>query len=146
MFASSCVQFLPSFLRLSPQALPSVKTSIVGNPHPHPTARSLLSCAGTQTPFPLESNNASIRFLHRVVPAQGPGMQSSTAANRSKHTLTPFPALQYQMDGKQGCSQVQITFCSWVIESHSCEWGQAGTETYRVCLCCYVVVLPLASV
>lgn len=46
--------------------------------------------------------------------------------HRSTHALNPFPALQYQMDGKQECSQVQITSCSWVIESHSKERGQQG--------------------
>ncbi len=34
MFVSYYVQFLPSFLSLSPWALPSVKTSIVGSPTP----------------------------------------------------------------------------------------------------------------
>lgn len=53
--------------------------------------------------------------------AQGSGTQSSTAANRGTHTLNPFPAVQYQMDGKQGCFQVQITSCSWMIESHNRE-------------------------
>lgn len=81
-----------------------------------------LSCTEIQPPFSPGSNNASIRS--RTTQCQSRALACIYTAEKHTQRIHSHTALQHQMDGKQGCSQVQITFCSWVIQSH--HWEREG--------------------
>lgn len=93
----------------------------------------LLSRAGTRAPFPpWRTITLAVGFAlrewcqHGGLACNSPLLQAGARTHTHTRAEPIFPAPQYQMDGNQGRSQVQITSCSWAIQSRS-----SSSSSYR---------------